>query len=53
VNVPHQAPAVQEGPRNTVVVASAPASPAQVTRAAAAAVVVPFNYTSGVKQGGP
>lgn len=49
----HQAPAVREDVRATVVVASAPASAAQITRAAAAANTVPFNYSAGGKFGGP
>lgn len=49
----HQAPAVNETNRNVTVVPSAPASAAQITRAAAAANAVPFSYSSGAKFGGP
>jgi hypothetical protein len=49
----HQAAGVQEGPRNTVVVASAPASLAQIVRSTASAVVVPFAYASAPKFGSP
>lgn len=49
----HQSSGVNETNRNKTVVASSPASPAQATRSVAAAVAVPFNYSSGVKQGGP
>ncbi len=48
----HQAPGVNETARNAVVPASAPAVGHQATRAAAAAVVVPFAYASG-RAGGP
>ncbi len=49
----HQSTGVNEPNRNKAVVASAPSSPSQSARAAAAAVVVPFNYASGAKFGGP
>ena len=49
----HQSSGVNETNRNKTVMASAPASPSQSARTAAAAVTVPFNYASGAKFGGP
>lgn len=46
-------PGKTQGPGNSTVPPSAPAPVAQSARAAAAAVVVPFNYSSGTKQGAP
>ena len=49
----HQTAGVQEAPRALAVPASAPAVGHQLIRATAVAVVVPFNYSAGQKQGGP
>jgi hypothetical protein len=49
----HQTAGVNETTRNLSVAVSLPQPIAQQARSIAGAVVVPFNYSSGQKAGGP